>query len=286
MSVVGWIAVSAIVTAVVAALVGSLLVVGGRSMVGEGLSHAVLPGIVGGYLITGDPSSPWLVLTAAAAGLLMVWVVERLARGGRVDEDAALGIVFSAMFAAGVLMVAWAGRSSALDADCVIDGNLALASLDRADVFGVEVPRSVVLLTLLGCAALLTLAVGYKEYQLSLFDPVLSRRLKRRPDRWQRWWLMLTALVTVAAFQSAGSVVIAALMTAPGATARLVTRNLGALIAVAVVVAVAAAGAGTAWGLAVDVTPSGPIALVSGLIFVGVWALQPVARRWRRSAAV
>ena len=98
MSIELWTLAIAAVTAVVCALCGCLLLVNRQAMVSEGLSHAVLPGLVVAFMIFRDYNSPLLILAAAASGMVMVWLTDWLRRTGLVEPDAGLGIVFAGMF--------------------------------------------------------------------------------------------------------------------------------------------------------------------------------------------
>ena len=121
-----WTLLIATVTSVVCAICGCLLLVNRRAMVSEGLSHAVLPGLVIAFIFVRDITSPWLIVSAAASGMVMVWLTQALQRTGLVEPDAGLGIVFAGMFSAGILLVSLELENVHFHADCIIDGDIPL----------------------------------------------------------------------------------------------------------------------------------------------------------------
>ena len=136
MNLILWTFVIAIVTSLACAVAGVLLVVKREAFISEGLSHAVLPGVILAFLVFEDRSSPLLIICAALAGLLMVWLVQLLVRTGKVKQDAALGIVFSGMFSVGVILSSLRLKNVHFHADCIIDGNLAFAALEPFECWG------------------------------------------------------------------------------------------------------------------------------------------------------
>ncbi len=280
-----WTLVIAVVTAMSCSLCGCLLVVNGKALVSEGLSHAVLPGLAVAFWFLRDYNSPLLLLSAAGSGLFMVWCTEALQRTGLLDSDAALGLVFAGMFSLGILFVSNFLKHTHFHADCIIEGNLAIAALDRVDIFGWDAgPFSwVVMLTMLIVQSLFVF-ICYKELKVSLFDSELSQRFGLKPRLFQLGWLAIVSLTTVAAFNIAGSILIVGLMIAPPAAAYLVTKRLHFFLFVAVGVGVVSAFAGFYAALGLDVAPTAPIAAAAGFVFVLILLFSPrnglFANRW------
>ena len=209
----GWTYIIAVPTAIACSLAGVLLVVKREALVSEGLSHAVLPGIVLAFLIFRDRSSPLLILAAGLSGLLMVWLVQWIAKTGRVKQDAALGIVFSGMFSIGILATSLKLKNVHFHPDCIIDGNLAFAALEDCNWFGVYLgPRAFVsmLLCVIGLASFIVLF--FKELKLMAFDETASRLFGFHPRLLHTVWLAIVSIVAVAAFETAGTILVVALM--------------------------------------------------------------------------
>ncbi|MEO1617214.1 MAG: metal ABC transporter permease [Planctomycetota bacterium] len=271
-----WTLIIAMVTAVTCGLCGSLLLLNRQAMVSEGLSHAVLPGLVIAFLLFRSFSSPWLLLFAAGSGLLMVLATELLSKTRLVDSDAGLGIVFAGMFSFGVLLVSMELRNVHFHADCIIDGNLSLTPLDRMEVPGLgPVPKSFVTMSGLLLAALTFILVCYKELKVMIFDPMHSLRLGLRPRLISYLWLSLVSLTAVAAFDAAGSILIVALMIAPPATAFLLTQRFDWFLYLSAGVSGVCSLLGYFMASRMEISPTGPTASAAGLVFLVVLVAGP-----------
>lgn len=276
MSLEAWTLAIACVTSVMCALCGSLLLVNQKAMISEGLSHAVLPGLVIAFALVKDYNSPWLILAATASGLVMVWLAKAIQSTGIVDGDAGLGIVFSGMFSVGILLVSLYLRKTHFHADCIIDGNLALAPLQRFTIGGIDLgPKSLILMLAILLGALAFILLNFKELKIMLFDPELAQRLGYKPEFLQMIWLALVALATVTSFTVAGSILIVALMIAPPAAAYLLANRLSVLIALACGISIIAATGGFFTSLKLEVAPAGPIAAFAGFVFLVTLVVAP-----------
>ncbi|MEM6978328.1 MAG: metal ABC transporter permease [Planctomycetota bacterium] len=279
MSIELWTLAIAVVTAATCGLCGSVLVAGRQAMVSEGLSHAVLPGLVIAFIAFRSFDSPWLIILAAASGLIMVVITRAIAETGLVDSDAGLGLVFAAMFSIGILLVNLNLKNTHFHADCIVDGNLALAALDRIEVPMVgRVPKSFLTMSVTLLIVLAFVMVAYKELKVMLFDPTHAARVGLRPVLLGYCWIALVSLTTVTAFEVAGSVLIVALMIAPAASAFLLTHRLSKYMTLSVVLAIIDSVLGFYLARTLDISPTGPIASMAGLVFLLVYALNPSRR--------
>ena len=194
------------------------------------------------------------------------------------------------MFSIGVLLVSRHLRSTHFHADCIIEGNLALAPIDDYELAGIYLgPKSwvVMLSMLIVCLAFITLC--YKELKLMLFEPLLARRFGFKPALLQLIWLAIVSMTAVAAFNVAGAVLVVALMIAPPAAAYLLSDRLSGLLIIASVIAVISSIAGVYLGLALNISHTGPIASTAGAVFLLIFAVAPKrgfiavwARRWKQ----
>lgn len=289
MTLVLWTLAIAVLTAVVCSLCGVFLVVKHESMIAEALSHAVLPGILVAFLIFQDRTSPWLIISAGLSGLLMVWVVQTIRKTGLVDGDAALGIVFSALFSVGIICANLGLNKVHFDSHCIIDGNLAMAALRPFTIGGTEIaPYAFVSMATVLALLVGFIAIFYKELKLMMFDAALSQTFGFRPAMLHLIWLALVSITTVSAFEIAGSILVVALMIAPPATAFLLTRRLGVMLTISSIIGVISSVIGLYLGLWLDIAPTGPIASVAGMIFLLTVLLAPkqgvVAKLRRRGS--
>lgn len=270
-----WIVLIGSLAAVSCSLVGCFLVLRRLSLMGDAISHAVLPGLAAGYLLSGERASPILFLAAVVAGIVTAFLTHGISQLGKVDRGASMGIVFTSLFALGLILIVRAADTVDLDPGCVLYGALELAPLDLVTVAGYPVPRTA--LTAGGSLLLnlVVIAVLFKEWRLSSFDPELSRSLGYNPNLMHYLLMLLVAVTTVAAFEAVGSILVIAMLIVPAATASLLTNRLGSMLVVAGALAVVSAGLGHVAALVVPgllgfagTSTSGMMAVVAGLLFL------------------
>jgi manganese/zinc/iron transport system permease protein len=266
----------AVVTAVAAALPGTFLVLRRMSLVSDAISHAILPGIVVAFFLTGDLGSPLLVVAAALTGVLTVALIEALGRTGLVREDAAIGLVFPALFSIGVVLISRYAGGVHLDIDVVLTGELAFAPFQRLLVAGRDLgPRSLWTMGLILVANLLLIGLLYKELKLATVDSQLAALLGLSPVLVHYLLMTMVSVTAVGAFEAVGSILVVALMIAPPASAYLLAERLGTMLGLSA--AIAAAGAVLGYGVAhaLDVSISGAMATAAGALFAVVLVVAP-----------
>lgn len=270
------IALIASLTAVACALNGSLLVLRRMALMSDAISHAILPGIVLGVLFGGSVGSPWALVGAVLAGLLLVWLVGLLVRSRRLHADAAIGLVFPVLFSAGVILVARQAGQIHLDTDAVLLGELAFAPIDRMVWAGHDLgPRGLWLSGGVLVPGLLLVLLCYKELKLAAFDPDLAAAQGLRPALMERLVLMLTSLTCVAAFDVVGSVLVVALMIAPAAAAWMLVNRMGSLMVLAAVLGVVSVLSGYGLARSLDLSLAGSMAVCCTVLFLLVFLLAP-----------
>ena len=235
---------SIVITAALAgmacALPGNFLVLRKQSMMGDALSHTVLPGIVFAFLLaywldrSGYISETTRAATLPAAlfggaiviGILSAVLTEWVHRLGRVESSAALGVVFITLFAFGLLLIRLKADSVHIDPDCVLFGS-------------VETPKSrqTWMVGILLCVNLLLVTIFYKELKVSAFDPGLATSLGIHAKTMHYALMAVTAATLVAAFESVGSILVIAMLIAPPATAYLLTDRLSHMIILSLLIA-------------------------------------------------
>jgi manganese/zinc/iron transport system permease protein len=279
---------TASLTAAACAIVGTFLVLRKMALIGDAISHAVLPGIAIAFFFTHSLNSWPMLIGASVFGVITVALIEGLHRTRRVAEDSAIGVVFPALFALGVLLISYNAGQVHIDTECVLYGEIAFVPFNTLTVGGVDLgPRS---LWVLGSVTLLNLtfvALFWKELKLSTFDPALASALGLAP--WLVQYLLMgsVSLTTVAAFESVGAILVVAMLIVPAATAYLFTDRLWMMLSLAVGFGVLAAVTGYGFARWLDSSVSGAMALMSGVFFTGAWLFAPrqgvVAQMFRRS---
>ncbi len=266
----------AAVTAAACALVGVFLVLRRTSLLSDAIGHSVLVGIVLGFFVTGTTTSPILLIAAAATGLLTVALVDVIVRTRLVREDAAIGLVFPTLFSIGVILVSRYADGVHLDTDAVLLGELAFAPFDRLVIGGFDFgPTSLVVMTAVLGLVVLVVALLWKELALTTFDPALALSLGFAPALVNYALMALVSTTTVGAFNAVGSILVVALMIAPGATAYLLTDSLRRMAALAVAMGVACALGGYWLSYAVDASIAGCMAALCGAAFIVAWVAAP-----------
>ena len=279
----------AVVTAVAAALPGTYLVLRRLALVSDAISHAILPGIVVAFLITRDLASPLLVAAAAATGVLTVALIEAIHRSRLVPEDAAIGLVFPALFALGVVLVSRYAGDVHLDTDAVLLGELAFAPFDRFTWAGRDLGP--VALWTMGGILLINLAfiaIFSKELKLSTVDAGLAAALGLSPALLHYGLMTVVSITAVGAFGAVGSILVVALMIAPPATAYLLAERFAPMLGLSAAIAALAAITGYGVAYLLDVSIAGAMATMCGVLFAAAFLVAPrrglVVQMRRRSA--
>src|SRR5688572_3758774 len=172
----GWVVVMGFLVTLACGLLGNFLILRRMALVGDAISHSILPGIVIAYLL-GRSRGPYaMFIGAVLAGMLTTFLIEIIQRRSRIKQDAAIGIVFSTFFAIGVLLISLFAGKTDLDADCVLYGELGYVGLvDPVQLFGVPIAPPEVLVMGVVCLVVIGfIVIFYKELLVTCFDPVLA----------------------------------------------------------------------------------------------------------------
>lgn len=282
--------------AVACALPGNFLLLRRQALIGDAISHVVLPGIVVAFIVTGTVSAWPMMLGAGAAALICVALIELIRRFGKIEPGAAMGVVFTAMFAGGVLLMEQTDTSSVhLDVEHALFGNLesliwldaegwvSLIDLAALRTLPPELPR--MLVTMAGIL-LLTL-IFWRPLKVSTFDEEFARTLGLPVGVIGLGLVIVAAVAAVAAFDAVGSIIVISMFICPPAAARLMTDGLERQVVCSVGFAVSSAvlgyvlaGYGPLWlGFESSVSAAGMIATVSGVILACAAFFGPCRRQ-------
>ena len=266
----------AAVTAAACALPGAFLVLRRLSLLSDAIGHSILLGIVLAFLVVQELTSPFLVVGAALVGLLTVVAVELVRGTGLVREDAAIGLVFPALFSLGVVLVARYTDSVHLDTDAVLLGELAFTPFDRLVAGGWDLgPRALWVMSVILAVNLVALLLFYKELKLTTFDPALALALGLAPGLVHYGLMTLVSVTAVGAFTAVGAILVVALMIVPPATAYLLTDRLGVLLGASVGIGVASAIGGYWLAHALDASIAGSMAATAGALVALAFLFAP-----------
>ena len=245
---------AAILAALTCGLLGNFLVLRQQSLMGDAISHAVLPGLVLGFVISSSLASLTILICAAIAGVIAVIAIELIKQFGRVEPGAAMGVVFSVMFALGVLFLEiFADGNVHVDADSVLYGQLETLTwfdapmhwheLSLASIFA-AMPRAVSTLAIMFLVSVLFVGLLFKELRITSFDPSMAQSQGISAQFMHLALMIVVAAATVASFEAVGSILVIGMLIAPAATARLLTDRLWSQMWVSLVVAVLTAVSG------------------------------------------
>jgi len=229
----------------------------GWSLLGDALSHAVVPGVAVAALL-GWP----MAVGALVAGLLAVGAMAVIKMKSRLREDAVMGVVFTSFFAAGLLIISL--TPSGVDRKKILFGNiLAIADRDLVQVVAIS------------GAVLIGLAVKWRDLMLLCFDPTQARALGLPVPRLHLLLLILLSATAVAALQAVGAILVVAMLVTPGATAHLLTDRFGRLLWLSAGLGSACAVGGTVISSFFEAATGGCIVSLQAMVFAGVFLLAP-----------
>lgn len=266
----------AIMAAAACAIPGVFLVLRGMALMCDAISHVVLLGIVIMFLIVGDLQSPLLTVGAAAMGLVTVVLVEALSRTGRVKRDAAIGLVFPALFSLGIILVSHNAGNVHLDTDSVLLGELAFAPFDSLVLFGHNLgPKAAWSMSVVLLMNVALVIAFYKELKLATFDAGLAASLGFAPAVVHYGLMAAVSVTAVQAFDAVGSILVVALMIVPAAAAWLLTDKLHHMLWIATGLGTLGAIAGYWMAHLMDASIAGSMAVMLGLMFGMVLMTAP-----------
>jgi len=278
-----WIILTGILVVASTGTLGCFLVLRKMTMVGDAISHAVLPGIVITYLLSGERNSFFMIIGAGLIGLLTTFLIEFLHKKGQVQEDASIGITFTSFFALGVILISYFAGNVDLDQDCVLYGEIAYITLDPMLIGGVEYgPRAVWLLATVFLIVIFVVYIGFRSLKVTTFDPSYAASIGISATLWHYILMSLVSLTTVASFESVGAILVVAFLTVPPATAYLLTENLKRMLLLSILFGVLASVSGYYLAELSNGSIAGAMATASGFIFAVVFLAKKMHTQYYR----
>ncbi len=257
------------------AVLGCYLVLRRMSLLGDALSHAVLPGLVVAFVLSGSLNIVYMAAGALCVGLLTTVLVETLHRHGGVAEDASMGVVFTSLFALGVILIKRYAHTVDLDPDCVLNGVLELAEFNTVPLAGYELPRALVTIAPVLLLNVVFIVLFWKELLICSFDPALATAMGLRAGVIHYLLMALVAVTTVASFEQVGSILVVAMLIVPGATAHLLSDRLRNMLWISAGIAVASAVLGHLAAVQLNTNTAGTMSVVVGLFYLAAVFFSP-----------
>ena len=259
------------------ALLGCYLILRRMAMVGDAISHAVLPGIVIAFLISGSRDSVTMLIGAGLIGIVTTFLIEFLHKKAKLQTDASIGVTFTWLFAVGVVLISlFAGRVD-LDQDCVLYGEIAYVPLDLwiTESGLIMGPRALYIVGAILLLIVVFIVAGYKELLLTTFDPAYASAIGISTAVWHYLLMGAVSATTVASFEQVGAILVVALLIAPAATAYLITDNFKRMLLIACVTGVLSSISGYYLAVWVDGSIAGAIATMTGIFFALAFVFSP-----------
>jgi manganese/zinc/iron transport system permease protein len=282
-----WIALMGFLVAGACGLVGNYLILRRMALVGDAISHSVLPGLVIAFLMSQSRGSGVMFLGALLAGVVTTLIIETIHKKSRIKQDAAIGIAFTSLFAVGVILVSLYASKIDLDQECVLYGEIAFVPLqDSVSLAGWALgPTPVVRMAAVFGFTVLFIGLFYKELLVSSFDPGLASSLGINATVVHYALMCWLSVVIVSAFESVGAILVIAMLILPGATASLVAQRLPTRMAVTLVQAALSSVLGIHLATWLNCSMAAAMVVMASVLFCLAWLFSPtegLIRRWTR----
>jgi manganese/zinc/iron transport system permease protein len=271
-------------------LLGVFLILRRMALVGDAMSHSVLPGLVGGFLLAGTRSTWVMFAGALVAAMVTTVIIEFIHEKSRVKQDAAIGITFSTLFAVGVILITLFADKVDLDQDCVLYGDMTHVGIaERVSLAGLALaPPAVIRMGVVAGLTALGIGLFYRALLVSSFDPGLSVSLGIKTRRVHHALMIGLSIVVVSAFEAAGAILVIAMLIVPGATLLLLTHSLPRVLWGTVIHAALSTLLGFHLAMWLECSVAAAMVVASGGLFLLAWLASPTSgliTRWAQRRA-
>lgn len=270
-----WVIITGSLVGASCGFIGCYLILRKMAMIGDAISHTVLLGIIGAFLVSNSMDGFTMLIGAAIVGLLTTFFVQTLHQSG-VQSDAAIGVVFTALFALGVVLVSFYAKEVHIDLQHVLYGEIAYVPWDTWTINGVDMgPRAVWMVGGVLLFNVIIVSLFYKEMKIVSFDPQMALAVGIPVILIHYIIMTLVSITTVSAFESVGAILVVAMLIVPGATAYLLTDRLSVMLVLSMLVGVASAVLGYGAAALLDASISGCMTTVAGILFALAFFFSP-----------
>src|SRR5690554_1107253 len=275
MSYTAWILLTASLVGLSCGIIGVLLILRRMAMMADAISHTVLLGIVVAYLVTQSLHGIHMLIGAVIAGVLTSFFVQWLNDRG-IQQDASIGVVFTTLFAIGVILISTSVGNVHLDVQHALMGEIAFIPWNVMTIpFLGEVPVATAMLFLILFIVVAVILLFYKEWKITSFDPALAASLGIPVVLMHYLFMTLVSITTVAAFDAVGAIMVVAMLITPAASAYLWTDRLSVMFILSGGFGVLSAFLGYYIAVWLDTSISGSMAFATGILFILSFLLSP-----------
>lgn len=270
-----WIMLTGSLVAATCGILGCFLILRRMAMLGDAISHAILPGIVIAFLVSGSRESLPMLIGAGVVGLVTVFLIQLLQQSG-VKSDASIGVSFTTLFALGVMLVSLYAGAVDLDLDCVLYGEIAYVPWDTFQIGGMDVgPRAVWGVGAILLISLLLLSLFFKQFKICAFDPAMAAAIGIPVMLFHYLLMGMVSLATVASFESVGAILVVAMLVVPSATAYLLTDRLHVMLWLSAGIGVLSSILGYGLAFILDSSIAGAMTAAAGFLFLLAFLFSP-----------
>ncbi|MGM1044567.1 MAG: metal ABC transporter permease [Bacillota bacterium] len=275
MSYTAWILLTASLVGLSCGIIGVFLILRRMAMMADAISHTVLLGIVTAFLITRELRGTHMLVGAIIAGLLTAVLVQWFHSRG-VQQDASIGVVFTTMFAVGVILIATQAGNAHLDVKHALMGEITFVPWNKIQIPWLgEVPEATFILSVVLLVVILVILAFYKEWKITSFDPALAASIGIPVVLMHYVFMSLVSVTTVAAFDAVGAIMVVAMLITPAAAAYLWTDRMSIMLVLSATFGVVSAVAGYYIAVWLDTSISGSMAFATGIVFLLSFLLSP-----------
>lgn len=267
-----WIILTGCLVSISSGTIGCYLILRRMTMVGDAISHAVLPGIAIAFLISGTRNSVPMLIGAAAVGMFCTVLIELFHKKARLQEDASIGISFTWLFAIGVILITYCADAVDLDQECVLYGDITFVQFESY----IGIPVAVWTLSALCLVILSGIGFGYRGLLLTTFDPDYAATLGVSITIWHYVLMGGVSLTTVMSFENVGAILVVAFLIVPGATAYLLTHDLRKMLVLAGAFGIVASISGYYLAVWLNASITGGMVTMLGVCFSIVFLKQRI----------
>lgn len=268
----------AILVSISCSILGVFLVLKKMSMITDAITHTVLLGIVIVFFISGNLDSPLFILGASVIGLITVYLIELFTNTKLVSEGASIAIVMSFLFSIAILLISKYTANIHLDTDSVLLGEIAFAPFNKMSIFGYKIASGIVKSSVILVINILFVLIFFKELKISIFDKSLAASLGMYPALIHYLLMSLVSITAVVSFEAVGSILLISLMIGSPLTAFLISKSLKNMILLSIVIGAISSVLGYNIAIKLDISISGSISVVIGLIFMIVFLVKKVCK--------
>ncbi|MFC7680288.1 metal ABC transporter permease [Paenibacillus sp. GCM10028914] len=275
MSYTGWILLTASLVGLSCGIIGVFLILRRLAMMADAISHTVLLGIVTAFLITRELSGSHMLIGAIIAGLMTSVLVQWFHSRG-VQQDASIGVVFTTLFAIGVILIATQVGNAHLDVKHALMGEITFIPWNKINIPWIgEIPEATFILSVVLLVVIIVILSFYKEWKITSFDPALAASLGIPVVLMHYLFMSLVSVTTVAAFDAVGAIMVVAMLITPAASAYLWTDRMSVMIILSGTFGVLSSVAGYYIAVWLDTSISGSMAFATGIMFVFSFLFSP-----------